>query len=139
MRHAFLWSNRRKSIVSPSRGGLRLRPRAGERAGDRVHRRDRLHRHEAFRRADRRGPRGAAHPPRAPQPDGRLRTGHVRTQTGSQSTRRLFLILKIIPLFMSLYHKSEHNTFGHQSLSATVLCGSCHIVVTFFLGAAHTK
>ena len=50
----------------------------GELSLDHFHRRDRRHRHQAFRRPDWRRPRSPADPPRTPQPDGRLRPDDQR-------------------------------------------------------------
>ena len=56
----------------------------GELSGYHFHRRDRRYRHKTLRCADGRRPRSAAHPPRTPQPDGRLRPDRQRQATGSK-------------------------------------------------------
>ena len=59
-------------------GPRRFPSREGEQSCDHLHRRDRRHRYQALRRADRRRPRGPEDPPRTPQPDGRIRSDHQR-------------------------------------------------------------
>ncbi|CEP01045.1 hypothetical protein PBRA_008357 [Plasmodiophora brassicae] len=54
-------------------GTRRVPPGPGERPVHHLHRRGRRDRHEAVRRADRRRPRGAAHPDGAADADGRVR------------------------------------------------------------------
>jgi hypothetical protein len=53
-------------------GPRRFPSREGEQSCDHLHRRDRRHRHQTLRRADRRRSRGPEDPPRTSQPDGRI-------------------------------------------------------------------